>query len=177
MTHVHEPRSSRLPDVVRHYLGDLVFGANDGLITTFAVVSGVSGADLGPSVILILGVANLLADGFSMGASSFLAIRSDSKAHGMDRGLREPMVHGLATFAAFVVAGSVPLIAYVVPGLGDAALWASSISATVVLFAVGAMRSLLGGGAWFRCGGEMLLVGAAAGVAAYSAGALIRGVV
>lgn len=50
--------------LVRHYLPDLVYGANDGIITTFAVVSGVIGADLSERVILILGFANLVADGF-----------------------------------------------------------------------------------------------------------------
>src|SRR3990170_3259516 len=46
------------------YLGDLVYGGLDGVVTTFAVVSGVVGASLGSDVILILGLANLLADGF-----------------------------------------------------------------------------------------------------------------
>ena len=55
---------------------DLVYGANDGIITTFAVVSGVVGAAL-ETVIVILGLANLLADGFSMGASNYLARRSN----------------------------------------------------------------------------------------------------
>jgi hypothetical protein len=61
---------------VRRYLPDAVFGANDGIITTFAVVSGVVGAGLAERIILILGVSNLLADGFSMAASNYLAIRS-----------------------------------------------------------------------------------------------------
>jgi len=59
------------------YIGDLVFGANDGIITTFAVVSGAAGALLSPGVIIILGLANLIADGFSMGASNFLSLRSE----------------------------------------------------------------------------------------------------
>ena len=54
-----------------HYLPDLVYGANDGIITTFAVVSGVVGASLSERVIVILGLANLVADGFSMGASNY----------------------------------------------------------------------------------------------------------
>lgn len=40
-----------------------MFGANDGIITTFAVVSGVVGASLSNRIILILGFANLVADG------------------------------------------------------------------------------------------------------------------
>jgi len=51
-----------------HHIGDLVFGANDGIVTTFAVVSGVAGASLSIKVAIILGLANLLADGFAMGA-------------------------------------------------------------------------------------------------------------
>lgn len=63
------------------YLADFVYGANDGIITTFAVVSGVVGASLSPGIIVALGVANLLADGFSMGASSFLSILSERNFH------------------------------------------------------------------------------------------------
>jgi vacuolar iron transporter family protein len=58
------------------YLKDLVYGANDGIITTFAVVAGVAGASLSPATIIILGAANLLADGFSMAVSSYLASES-----------------------------------------------------------------------------------------------------
>ena len=49
-----------LSAATRHYLPDLVYGANDGVITTFAVVCGVVGAGLSETVILILGFANLL---------------------------------------------------------------------------------------------------------------------
>lgn len=63
--------------LVGKYIGDLVYGANDGIITTFAVVAGASGASLTSSVVIILGVANLLADGISMGASNFLGAKSE----------------------------------------------------------------------------------------------------
>jgi vacuolar iron transporter family protein len=59
------------------YLRDLVYGAIDGTVTTFAVVAGARGADLGDSVIVILGVANLLADGFSMAVSNYLGTRAE----------------------------------------------------------------------------------------------------
>ncbi len=59
------------------HIGDYIYGANDGIITTFAVVSGVAGASLAPSIVIILGVANLLADGFSMAASNYLGKRSE----------------------------------------------------------------------------------------------------
>ena len=63
--------------LIRRYLRDLVFGAVDGAVTTFAVVAGAVGADLGGGVILVLGVANLIADGFSMGVSNYLGTNAD----------------------------------------------------------------------------------------------------
>lgn len=59
------------------YIKDIVYGANDGIITTFAVVAGTIGASLDPKIILILGFSNLIADGFSMAASNFLGNRSE----------------------------------------------------------------------------------------------------
>jgi|SRR5918996_3517340 VIT1/CCC1 family predicted Fe2+/Mn2+ transporter len=51
---------------------DFVYGATDGAVTTFAVVAGVVGASLSPSIVLILGFANLFADGFSMSIGNYL---------------------------------------------------------------------------------------------------------
>jgi VIT1/CCC1 family predicted Fe2+/Mn2+ transporter len=58
------------------YLHDFIYGAIDGSITTFAVVAGVAGASLDDAIVIILGGANLLADGFSMAASNFLGSRA-----------------------------------------------------------------------------------------------------
>lgn len=58
------------------YLRDFIYGAIDGTITTFAVVAGVQGASLDARVVIILGAANLLADGLSMAASNFLGSRA-----------------------------------------------------------------------------------------------------
>ena len=60
------------------YLKDAVYAANDGIVTTFAVVAGVVGASLDPIVILILGISNLLADGFSMASGNYLGSRSET---------------------------------------------------------------------------------------------------
>ncbi len=62
---------------VGRYLGPAVYGGLDGIITTFAVVSGVAGASLSPAVIIILGAANLFADGFSMATGAYLSAKSD----------------------------------------------------------------------------------------------------
>ena len=62
---------------VPSYLRDWVYGGIDGTVTTFAIVAGVVGADLGARVILILGLANLLADGFSMAAGNYSGTKTE----------------------------------------------------------------------------------------------------
>lgn len=83
---IHDLKSSHTADAVARrlagpsrdsYLRDFVYGAIDGAVTTFAVVSGVAGADLAGSIVLILGAANLVGDGFSMAASNFLGTRAE----------------------------------------------------------------------------------------------------
>ncbi len=70
----------RLRAPVSHsYLRDFIYGAIDGAVTTFAVVCGVQGAGLSVGVVVILGVANLIADGFSMAASNFLGTRVEEQ--------------------------------------------------------------------------------------------------
>ena len=59
------------------YLRDFIYGAIDGAVTTFAVVAGVEGASLDEKVVIILGGANLIADGFSMAVSNFLGSRAE----------------------------------------------------------------------------------------------------
>lgn len=59
------------------FIQDVVYGATDGIVTTFAVVSGVAGAHLAHHVVIILGFANLLADGISMGVGNFLSLRAE----------------------------------------------------------------------------------------------------
>lgn len=59
------------------YLHDFIYGAIDGAITTFAVVAGVQGANLDETIVIILGAANLIADGFSMAVSNYLGSRAE----------------------------------------------------------------------------------------------------
>jgi VIT1/CCC1 family predicted Fe2+/Mn2+ transporter len=80
MEHEHsvEAIKERLSAGPRHnYLRDWIYGGLDGSVTTFAVVTGVVGAHLSPVVIVILGFANLVGDGFSMAAGNFLGTKSE----------------------------------------------------------------------------------------------------
>ena len=77
-THSSEAISQRLNSENKHnYLKDAVYGAIDGGVTTFAVVTSVAGAGLATNVILILGFANLIADGFSMAVGNFVGTKAE----------------------------------------------------------------------------------------------------
>jgi len=164
---------------VRHYMRDLIYGANDGIITTFAVVAGVAGGALSANAVLVIGVANLAADGFSMGAGNFLAIRAHESARAAEDLPEEeahPARHGLVTFLAFVIAGAVPLLPYVLRTHVDMQLgWSAALTLTA-LFSVGATRALVTAERWWWAGLEMLFVGAVVAASAYAAGAFVADV-
>src|SRR6478752_319047 len=61
----------------KDYIAEFVYGGIDGAITTFAVVAGATGAGLNISVVIILGVANLLADGFSMSVGNYFSTKAE----------------------------------------------------------------------------------------------------
>ena len=177
-----------------NYLRDWVYGGIDGAVTTFAIVAGVVGAALSTKVILILGLANLLADGFSMAASNYSGtktevddmrrlreverkhirmapdgerqeIRQILRNKGLDGAaleqavhaitsneetwvntmlveeygvapvIRDPLRSALATFAAFVLCGAVPLLAFLTPL--DDPFTVSLVMTAAVFFAIG----------------------------------------
>jgi VIT1/CCC1 family predicted Fe2+/Mn2+ transporter len=160
---------------VGHYLRDLVYGALDGAITTMAVVAGTEGAHLSPRVGVILGLSNLVADGLSMGASNYLGLKSELEQAARSVAEEAPWRHGLATFAAFVAVGALPLMGYVVgPVLSVPALPAAGALAALALLLTGAARAPFVRRPVTRSAVEMLAVGVAAGGAAYAVGALAR---
>jgi len=78
--HSHEPDdiAQRLEAPFRaSYLRDFVYGGIDGAVTTFAIVAGVAGAELSTGIVLVLGLANLVGDGFSMAAGNYSGTRSE----------------------------------------------------------------------------------------------------
>jgi vacuolar iron transporter family protein len=80
-------RLARAPTV--SYLRDWVYGGIDGAITTFAIVAGVVGAELSSRVVLILGIANVVADGFSMAASNYSGTRTEIEEKAQLRAVEE----------------------------------------------------------------------------------------
>jgi len=162
------------------YVAEVIYGANDGIVTTFAVVSGVAGAALDPAVVIILGVANLFADGFSMGMSNYLSQRSSIDYHvarggeASDGARKPPAYTAFTTFFAFVIVGWAPLLPYVA-GAGRA-FPLSVVTAGVAFFFVGASRALVTDKRWYVAGGEMFVVGMLAAGVAYTVGVLLGGV-
>jgi VIT1/CCC1 family predicted Fe2+/Mn2+ transporter len=156
-------------------LGDAVFSANDGIITTFAVVAGSAGANLDTKVVLILGFANLFADGLSMASGNYLGKKSENDFQSAKdvkfKDMHSPVHHGIVTFVSFVIAGFMPLIPFVFH-LNEAFVL-SSILVFLALFTVGALRSLFTSKNFIKGGMEVLLVGGAAAIVAYAVGYLI----
>ncbi|MCY3846535.1 MAG: VIT1/CCC1 transporter family protein [Acidobacteria bacterium] len=162
-----------LYETAQHYVGDLVYGANDGVLTTFAVVAGVTGGALPATAVVVVGMANLVADGLSMGVGNDLGIRARESAlerQGRPEEESQPARHGVATFLAFAAAGFVPLFPYLVPGAGDEFTPAACLAFTT-LFGVGAARSLVTASRWWVSGLEMLGLGILVAIAAYATGA------
>lgn len=92
LEHSHDPKAiaKRLKDGPRiSYLRDWVYGGIDGTVTTFAIVAGAVGADLSNRFLLILGMANLLADGFSMAAANYSGTKAEIEEYDFVREMEE----------------------------------------------------------------------------------------
>ena len=165
-------------ETARHYIRELVYGANDGIINTFAVVAGVAGGGLPLLAVLVVGAANLFADGLSMGVGSYLAIRSHEsvlESQALPQQEASPFRHGLATFAAFVAAGVVPLVPYAIPWFPLDRFASSCLLTMISLFAIGALRSMISSVSWWRAGLEMFALGAIVAAVAFASGLVVAG--
>lgn len=156
-------------------LRSVVLSANDGIITTFAIVTGSLGASLSPTVVLILGFANLFADGFSMATGNYLGIKSEielEKKEGQNISIgNKPMKNGIITFFSFVVAGFVPLFPYVLK-LKNSFVF-SCVLVAITLIVVGFIRGVYTGKNKLKIATENLIIGGLAAVVAYGVGFLV----
>lgn len=170
------------------YLREFVYGGMDGAVTTFAVVTGAAGANLGVKVILILGFANVLADGFSMAVGSFLSEKSEQdlavhKGEGKAEDFESPLGAALATFIAFLAIGFIPLAVYTLDFIFGWNLSASnslrySVVLTLVSFAlIGLLRAKVTKITKFKAIRESLGLGIAAAVISYVAGNLLEKII
>ncbi|MFQ5531204.1 MAG: VIT1/CCC1 transporter family protein [Candidatus Nanoarchaeia archaeon] len=167
----------------RKYLPEFVYGSIDGTVTTFAIVAGAVGASLSSSIILILGFANLFADGFSMAVSSYLSEKSHDEVHPRHKKTdnKEPLKSGLATFFSFLIVGFIPLSFFVLalffPSLKTNAFVYSLILTAIAFFIIGTLKGIVVQKKIFRSGFETLFHGGIAAVIAFIVGYLLRGLV
>lgn len=103
--------------LVRRFLAQFIYGAFDGIVTTFATVAAGAGAGLSPKIVVILALANLLADGFSMGSSAYLSHQAEQKRTPRKK-TPSPLSMAVATFSAFIIVGSIPVIPYFLSLIG-----------------------------------------------------------
>lgn len=159
---------------IKKYLPDGVYGAIDGVVTTFAIIGGVYGANLSPLVVLVLGISNVLADGFSMAASNFLAKKSEED----DRHHHTAIYSALTTFFAFVIVGIVPLIPFIFSlalGLSKTEQFVYSIIGTFLAFLfTGYARGRITHKNIFVTCAETVFVGGVAASIAYIVGIFFR---
>jgi len=160
------------------FLKDAVFSASDGLVTTFAVVAGSLGAELSLSVIVILGFANLFADGFSMASGNYIGYKSQTefeKSKGKKDHEGSPFTHGFVSFVSFVGIGIIPLIPYIlqIKPYFEFSLFFVAFA----MFCVGAVRSRYTHGNILKGGFEVLFVGGIASSVAFLVGYLLQGFV
>lgn len=212
-------------------LRDAIFGGIDGTVTTFAIVAGVQGAGLSAGIVVALGMANVLADGFSMAAGNYAGTKAvaddrrrlwdveerhirENRQGELDeldqilarKGLRgqvqrearkmisadkdqwislmlteeyglppvdaRPIRAAIVIFAAFVAAGLLPLLPYLI-GLAPAFSWSIAISG-LTFFGIGAIKSRWSLIPWWRSGIETLLIGGLAASLAFAVGRLFH---
>lgn len=167
------------------YLGEFVYGSIDGTVTTFAVVAGATGAKFSVIVIIVLGFANLVADGFSMGVGSYLSSKSEidvMKKNKEDVSSKaSPLIRGVSTFSAFFIVGLVPLLIYILDyvfklGIDNLFLYASVLTA-LAFIGIGFLKSHVAHTSRRRGVAETLILGLIAAVLAYVLGGLLEGVV
>lgn len=162
-------------------LKDVIFAADDGIITTFAIAAGVQGGALPPSAFLILGLANLFADGFSMAVSNYLGTKSEKEflEAQKEKSARyeTPLRNALVTFFSFVIAGSIPILSFIPTFSSSQSFFYTIVLSLTALFLVGALRAAFTRRKWFGSGLEMLLLGGLAAGIAYLVGFSLRGLI
>ncbi len=169
----------RLHRAATTYIGQFVYGGIDGIVTTFAVVSASVGAGLGSGVVIVLGLANLLADGLSMGISAYLSKKSESDLRNPNSTSTMPLKRSVVTFFAFIVVGFVPLAIYIADfvfklNIDSIFVYAAALTALTFII-VGWLKSKVTKTSALRSVSETLILGSVASAAAYLIGAWLQG--
>ena len=167
------------------YLIEFVYGGIDGAVTTFAVVAGATGAGFTTKIILVLGFANLIADGFSMGVGSYLSTKSEQelmvKRKESIKDEPSPIINGATTYVSFILIGLVPLLTYTFDLILDLRmdnLFLVAIVLTGFAFAgIGMLKSRVAHAPVLRSIMETMVLGAIAASLAYVLGDLLERII
>ena len=163
------------------YISEFVYGGMDGAITTFAIVAGVVGASLSSTIILILGFANLFADGFSMASANYLSTKSENERFTRKHRphLKDPKKTAVATFLSFLAIGIIPLLSFIVaifnPTTMQNQFLYSAILTGAAFLVVGGIKGKIIDKNIPRAAIETLIIGGVAATLAYIIGYLLRG--
>lgn len=167
------------------YLSEFVYGGIDGAVTTFAVVAGATGAGFDIKVLLVLGFANLIADGFSMGVGSYLSTKSEQELM-VKRGESitdepSPIINGATTYVSFILVGLVPLLAYAVDTIfeldNDNLFVVASFLTALAFAGIGYLKSRVSQAPLSRSIAETLVLGVLAAGFAYVLGDVLEALI
>lgn len=170
-------------EALKKYLPEFVYGATDGTVTTFAVVAGAMGASFSSAVVLVLGFANLFADGFSMAMSDYLSMKAHRELHSNNKTKceddKDPKKTALATFIAFLIIGLIPLLSFLI-GLFSPISLKHQFNISIVLTAIsfliiGAVKGEVVGKKPIRSAIETFIIGGIAAILAYAVGYFLSG--
>jgi len=167
------------------YLSEFVYGGIDGAVTTFAVVAGATGARFDLKVIVVLGFANLIADGFSMSVGSYLSTKSEielmAKRGESTKNEPSPVINGTMTYLSFILFGLVPLLAYaadLIFGFNADNLFLLSIISTAIAFVgIGLLKSRVAKTPVTRAVVETVSLGLIAAIFAYVLGDVLEKII
>ena len=167
--------------LLSHYLGEIVFGGIDGIVTTFAVIAASAGAGLSSGVVIVLGFSNLIADGFSMAVSSYLAEKTKNDQN--RTGSHNPVGVGIATFGAFLAVGVLPVSVYLIDYIANWETEANQlflracIVAAIAFAGIGFAKSFESNDSKIRSTLETLILGGIASLIAFVLGDLLEQVI
>ena len=159
--------------ITETFLGEFIYGATDGIITTFSIVAGATGGSLLHNVIIILGISNVLSDGYSMGVSRYLSAMAE-----IEQGLltkKDALTSGIATFLSFVVIGILPILPFLFYK-GIVAKKISLIIATLLFAMIGIIKGYILNQSMLINGSRTLFIGLSAALISYSVGKFITNI-
>jgi len=165
-----------LGELFKKYIGEVTYGAIDGLVTTFAVIAGSVGAGFSRNIIIILALANVVADGFSMSVGCYFSTKNGKRSRGKDFDEHAALRKATATYVSFITFGMMPVLVYIV-NWPCPFVHASVITGTLFLL-IGSWKSLADKGAPpFKQAVNTFVFGAIACLISYGLGDLLQRVI